>query len=616
MRHETFARGALPLLAAAALHAGTGHALSIMEIQGTAHQSGFAGRTLTGITGVVTALSGNGFWMQDPFGDGNHLTSDAIFVFRGSRGLPLVGDLVTVGGRIDEFRPGCVACGPGDSAYANLTTTEINSAFGGGAWTRIGSAALPAPVLIGAAGLSPPAAIGYDFGGSVEHADYVFDPARRALDFYERLEGMRVTVGGARAVSGSNAFGEIAVLPDLGAGHGLATPRGGVAITPDSFNGGRVILDDSLIGAASLPGVNVGDGLGNVTGVLDYSFANYKLMLTQAPAVTNGGLRRESAAVADPARLSVASYNLENLAGNAAQARFDGLAGQIVNPLRAPDILAVQEIQDNNGATDNGTVAADLTYGRLIGAIAAAGGPTYRYVNIDPADNADGGAPGANIRVGFLYNPERVSFADAVRVAPEDPAWEDSRKPLAATFLFDGQEVVIINGHLRSKLGDEPLFGRFQDPVPHSEAQRDAQARVLADFVTALRADDPAVNVVLLGDLNDFQFSAPLRTLEGAGLANLTEILAENERYTYIHDGNGQALDHILVSLDLLNGATYDVVHMNSEFAAADPLRQSDHDPVLAYLNLSPVPEPGSWAMMLAGLVLVGRAIRACRRAS
>lgn len=607
VHRKTFALGALPLLVAAALYPARGHALSIMEIQGAAHLSGFAGQTLADIAGVVTAVSGSGFWMQDSLGDGNDLTSDALFVYRGSRNLPTVGDLVTVSGRVDEFRPGCNNCAASNSAYHNLTTTELNSAFGSGAWTLVSTgAALPAPVVIGAGGRIAPGLISADLDGGVEAAGYAFAPASHAIDFYESLEGMRVQVSGAQAVSGTNAFKEIAVLPDLGAGQGLLTARGGVVLTPGSFNGGRVILDDGLIGAAAMPDVNVGDRLDNVSGVLDYNFANFKLLVTQAPTVTAGGLQREVAAAADPAKLALASYNVENLAGNAPQAKFDGLAGQIVTHLGAPDIVAVQEMQDNNGATNNGVVAAEQSFGRLIDAIAAAGGPSYQYASIDPVNNADGGAPGANIRVGFLYDPTRVSFVDMARVDPANAAWSDSRKPLAATFQFNGQAVVIIANHLSSKGGDEPLFGRFQAPTLNSETQRLEQADVLADFVAALRAGDPDVKVVLLGDLNDFQFSAPLGVLEAAGLANLTESLPENERYSYVYDGNSQALDHILVSLNLLPGAEYDVLHLNSEFAAADPARVSDHDPLLVYLSVSPVPEPATWAMLLAGLGLVG----------
>jgi predicted extracellular nuclease len=421
---------------------------------------------------------------------------------------------------------------------------------------------------------------------------------------------MRVTVANPVAVGPTNAFKEIALLPDLGAGHGLLTDRGGVVLTPGNFYGGRVLIDDALIGAAAMPLANVGDRLGNVTGVLDYSFGNFKLLVTQSPSLASMGLSRPVAVPPRTGQLSIASYNVENLAGNGPQAKFDGLAMQIVEHLRAPDIVAVQEIQDNNGTVNDGTVAADQTYGRLIAAIAAAGGPTYRYANIDPVDNADGGAPGGNIRVGFLYDPARVSFVEAVLVDPANPAWDASRKPLAATFTYQDATLVVINNHLKSKSGDEPLFGRFQPPNQHTLAQREAQATVLASYVAALRAGNPDIKVVVLGDLNDFQFSSPLQILTAAGLANLTDTLPENARYSYVFDGNSQALDHILVSPNLLNLAEYQILHLNSEFAVGDPLRLSDHDPLLVRLQLAPVPEPGSWLMLLAGLGLVGLAAR------
>lgn len=601
----------LALLAAGLASTGSAQALSIMQIQGIGHSSSFASQSVADIRGVVTAVTGNGFWMQDLTGDGDERTSDAVFVFRGSRARPAVGDYVAVSGRVDEFRPGCNACGPNNSAYNNLTITQINSSFGSGGWSKLGTAALPAPVVIGTGGRTPPAVIAPDFGGSVETTAYPFNPTAHALDFYESLEGMRVTVANPIAVGPTNAFKEIALLPDLGAGHGgLLTDRGGVVLTPGKFNGGRVIIDDALIGAAAMPLANVGDRLANVTGVLDYSFGNFKLLVTQGPTLSSLGLDRPVAEPARPGQLSIASYNVENLAGNGPQAKFDGVAMQIVHHLRAPDIVAVQEIQDNDGTTDNGVVAADQTYARLTAAIAAAGGPTYQYVNIDPVNNADGGAPGGNIRVGFLYDPARVSFVEAVRVDPAAPAWDASRKPLAATFAFNGETLVVINNHLKSKVGDEPLFGRFQAPTLHTEPQRSAQTAVLADFVNALRSADPDVKVVVLGDLNDFQFANPLQVLAAAGLFNLTDTLPENARYTYVYDGNSQALDHILVSMNLRDLAEYQIFHLNSEFAVGDPLRFSDHDPLLVRLQLAPVPEPETWAMLLAGLGLIGLAAK------
>jgi len=99
------------------------------------------------------------------------------------------------------------------------------------------------------------------------------------------------------------------------------------------------------------------------------------------------------------------------------------------------------------------------------------------------------------------------------------------------------------------------------------------------NFVDAILAVDGNARIVVLGDLNDFQFSTPLATLKGGVLTNLTDSLLESERYSYVFDGNSQALEHILVSASLLNALPeYDFVHVNSEFA----VQASDHDPALA----------------------------------
>ena len=81
--------------------------------------------------------------------------------------------------------------------------------------------------------------------------------------------------------------------------------------------------------------------------------------------------------------------------------------------LRSPDLIGIEEVQDNNGETNNGVVDAYQTWNLLIAAIQAAGGPTYQYRQIDPVDNQDGGAPGGNIRVGFLFRTDRgLNFVD------------------------------------------------------------------------------------------------------------------------------------------------------------------------------------------------------------
>jgi predicted extracellular nuclease len=366
-------------------------------------------------------------------------------------------------------------------------------------------------------------------------------------------------------------------------------------------------LNDALA-PGSPPRLNTGDHFDTpIVGVIDYGFGNYKLLNIQPlPAAIAGGLAREAAAAPEAGQLSVATFNVENLDPGDPPAKFAELADLIVNNLHAPDLLALEEVQDNNGATNDGTVSATTTLATLIGAIQAAGGPAYEYQQIDPVNNQDGGEPGGNIRQAFLFRTDRglafverpggtATAATAIvsdttgvhlslspgRIDPANPAFATSRKPLAGEFTYDGRPLFVVAVHLNSKGGDNPLFGRFQPPARSSETKRVQQAQAVADFVAELLAQNPAAGVIVLGDVNDFQFSPVVAKLKIAGLTALIEILPEQERYSYVFDGNSQALDHILVSQGLLAEAAYDVVHVNAEFAT----QASDHDPSLARLR-------------------------------
>ena len=174
---------------------------------------------------------------------------------------------------------------------------------------------------------------------------------------------------------------------------------------PGDFNPERLIIDDAL---ATTPFVNVGDEFASdPVGVLDYSFGAPKLLVTTNPGRVDNELVREVTTAQGPHDLAVATYNVENLSVVNNQAKFDELANQIVQHLKAPDIIGIEEMQDDSGAANDGTVSAKAGWERLVAAIVAAGGPLYQFRSIDPANNADGGRPGANIRVGFLYREDR-----------------------------------------------------------------------------------------------------------------------------------------------------------------------------------------------------------------
>jgi uncharacterized protein len=569
-------------------------AAKIHDIQGITRVSPLAGRKVTGVTGVVTALrsfgSARGFWFTDPQPDQDPRTSEGLFVFTGATMPQLaVGDSVSVSGTVSEYYPD----NPATSVYQS--TTELI----GPQWTiESDGNPLPAPTVITAT--TVPTTLAPQPGGNIEGLS--LEPAKYALDFWEAHEGEVVSLRDARVVGPTTAYNELYVTSQPWQNPSV---RGGTVYTGYDRPNTGVLKVESLIPFAQrpFPEANTGDLLAGVTsGPVEYSdYGGYTLEASVLGELVNGGLTKEITRTQRPGELAVATYNVENLSAVDDQAKFDQLAHGIVDNLAAPDIVTLEEIQDNNGAAGDGdgVVAADQTLRRFTDAIVAAGGPRYEWREIDPRDLADGGEPGGNIRTAFLFDPRRVSFVDrpggdAVtpvsvvgsrgkahlsispgRVDPTNDAWQDSRKPLTGEFVFRGRTVFVIANHFNSKGGDQPTHGRYQPPTRGSEVQRGQQVSVVRGFVDQLLSVDPGANIVVAGDLNDYQFSPALRTLTAGGaLTDLITTLPVAQRYSYVYEGNSQVLDHILVS-PALRRADYDVVHINAEFAQ----QASDHDP-------------------------------------
>lgn len=574
----------------------------IADIQGEDHASPYNGQTVTDIEGVVTQYgytfsngSIKGFYIQDPMPDSNPNTSDAIFVYSTDPNRPQIGDLVSVSGKVAEYNEG---------SSSNLTSTQIELR----SFKKLDQAQqLPDPVLLGKGGRPIPAAI-IDNDGMT-----TFDPNEDAIDFYESLEGMLVRLPQPTIISPywtSSGTYNIATRVENDVAD-VITPAGGLVLKKNgNFNPQRLLI------AYGNPGQEVSTGdtfADDVVGVIGYNGGNFKVIPAKdsLPAIDSSSFKQEISTIdVNAEQLSVATYNIENFYPGVSSAKINKLAESIVNNIKSPDIIGLVEVQDNNGEQNNGTTAADQSYQTLINAIKAAGGPAYSFTDIEPVNNNDGGAPGANIRVGFLYNADRVQLSDSVqgkkgsptesvaydaakdqltlnpgRIDPQNAAFNASRKPLAAQFEFQGEKVIVIANHFNSKSGDQGPFGNTQPPVLASETQRHQIAAVVNGFVKDVVSANPDANVVVLGDLNDFQFTETANILKGNELDNLIETLPLQEQYTYTYDGNSQVLDHILVSKNLTRSTQVDIVHLNADFPASKG-RVSDHDPIVAQIDL------------------------------
>jgi hypothetical protein len=549
--------------------------LRTYHIQGEGHRSGYEGQVVT-TGGIVTAVSTNGFYLQDATGDGNARTSDALFVFTGAAPGVAIGDAVSVNGTVAEFLPG------GDNT--NLTVTQVTASA---VTLQSSGNALPAATLIGTGGVLPPSQVIDDDGLTS------YDPATDGIDFYESLEGMRVTIDQPLVVSQTSEFGETFVVASGGAGATGVNSRGGITVSDGDFNPERIQIDQT---PALFPGYepahSQGDRLSDVTGIMSYSFNSYEVLVTGAVTVTEDvTVSRETTTLAgDADHLTVASYNVENLSPADGAVKFSLLAQNIVYSLAAPDIIALQEVQDANGLNGSDPLSGVETAQLLIDAIAALGGPNYVYVEIAPSTpNSTGGAPGGNIRNGFLFNAARVDYVEGSAELIQGAAFNGSRRPLAADFTFNGETVTLINVHSTSRLGSDPLFGATQPPADAGDAQRTAQANTVRTYVNDALATDPSLKLGVLGDFNGFWFENAIGALEAGGvMTDLHRLLPESERYTYLFQGNLQAIDHLVVTGGLASGAEFDAVHINAE-QANGAARATDHDPILGRFFI-PVP--------------------------
>jgi len=549
----------------------------IGEVQGSGLWSEMAGRAVT-VQGVVTAIARKGFFIQSVKGSADPLVSDAIFVF--SRNWKATaGALVRVSGKVLDF-------------YKNENDKPV---------TQI---KLKKATLLKRRG---PVIKPFELTADNVPAD----PDELAI-FLNGLEGMLVCIeAGQTFIAPSNRYGDYVLILDAEKPvQGVVrSAQNGVLI--DHLNPSRWFPGFRMKDYALTPRLNVGARLlSRVVGPLNYRVESYQINVTHPIEVESPDYPLSKSRLVPKAGfitiMTLNGFNLDahvesrsmvknpdlDVDDDIADGRFRTLAEAVVKQAMLPDIVALQEIQDNDGAEISMVVDASLTYAALIGEIRQLSGVEYHWVDVAPGVGTDGGQPGGSIRNGYLYNPSTVDLRESsVRsIALNETAFEGSRKPLLAQFKdkVSGKELACINVHLASKRHQHSIFA--PEMAGHDERLpiRVRQAEIVREEIETLRQQ--GLDYYVTGDFNDTEVSETLAAILGDESFNLVNSLLPEERYDYNHRGKLQVLMHGVVSCEMAESrAEYDIIHGNELLGVQpgeDSDKPSDHAYVVARLKM------------------------------
>jgi len=581
--------------------------VSIAQIQGSGASSPMVGQTVS-TAGVVTQVLNNGFYLQDPVGDGNDATSDGVFVYTAAAPTVAVGDSVSLNGAVAEYTAGSAAAG---------TLTELKDISGLSVLSSGNT--LPQPVEI-------------DLSSAPD---------------LERVEGMRVHLHGGGAplmVQQTNFLGAYGQLT-LAAGGRLLNPTnvlrpGPAALELAASNKARsIILDDgsSQVNPNPTPyladdlTVRAGDTLIDVTGVIDFGPAtasasgtqSYKIHPQTLPEITRSSLNARTTAPAPVAgNVRVASANVLNYfttfldgtsvndqnstsqgctegsttnKGNCRGAdnliEFNRQRNKILASLSAinADVVGLMEIQNNgNTAVQN---LVDGLNGKM-------GAGTYAAT---PLPAQTGGTGSDAIRVAMIYKPGKLSLQGQA-IADIDSV--NNRPTYAQGFVApNGEKFAVVVNHLKSKGSCSSGLNADQGDLQgcHNETRKQQATRLLA-WLPTVTATAGTPDVILLGDFNAYALENPITVLTDSGQVVDLVSRFDPADYSYVFDAWAGRLDHGLGTPSIVPKITgahswhinadeptlidYNTDGKSVDYYANTAYRSSDHDPLILGLNL------------------------------
>lgn len=546
----------------------------LWAIQGPGMSSPYAGQEVVTGPCIVTAVGSSGFFMQVPPADSDHdpATSDGIYVYTGGSPGVESGQLVEVTGMVQEYYE-----------MTEITGSPTVEVLGSGE-------TLPDPVHFDRTTPSP-------------------DEPQPENEL-ERFEGMLVAVPDGMVCGPTDEYGEavIRAVPSRAFREpGIAYPGlPGLPIWDD--NPELFELDPDALGLADRA-LAAGSRI-TAVGVLSFIWGAYQLWPTALEAAAPELPR--PAPTRDSRSIRIASQNLHRLFDTqndpgtdddtptvaALEVQLDKLARQIVSALGSPEVVAVQEVENEEILEELAVAVSSLD-------------PQVSY----QAFVLDGNDP-SGLDVGFLVKTDvdtsgleqlgaGASFSHGGRTYDtwdRPPLLLDLEIPASA----GGGDLVVVVVHLRSMLG---IDGDNADFVREKRA---AQSEWLADWVQVRQQSRPGDRLLILGDFNAYQFSdgyvdvigeitgrpdsqgamIPPTIIVDPPLDDLVFDLPKAERYSFVLDGTAAALDHALVSAALhpLVSATAFARGCSDqpEVDVSRPgtsLRSSDHDGLVVDLG-------------------------------
>ena len=562
----------------------------IHQIQGPGDTSPLEGKDVQ-IQGVITTIAHElrGFYIQEETRDfdRNVKTSEGIFVY--SQLLPQmeVGNIVKVRGEVQEH-----------FGMTQLKAIGVSRPCG---LEDVVSTALKLP-------------LDNDFDWEyVEGMHVVLNEPSVILNTYNYTRYNELTIGNALLMQPTEIF-----APDSPEAMAMREINARSKVTIDDMANGAPSMSQLMIPMDAQNTLRIGSMIDTVRGVVDFSFARYRIRTTH-PLHVYRAPRPDMPEVKGD--IKIASFNVLNLFnGDGQQGGFPTSRGadtlteyqrqldKIVTTLINinADIVGLNELE-NDGYDETSSIAqlVDALNQRL-------GQKHYRFIKPESSQDPIGTD---SISVGIIYRHDSVIPSDVLKVLTQDNSPYDTDGVLFNTYknrpsftqlfkeIHSNKEFVINVNHLKSKGSS---CGEGDDDLLQANCNR-TRTRATFGLQKWLNEQYPDTPTFILGDLNSYAKEDPIRVLEQAGFVN-TVVHHSKKSYTYSFRGELGSLDYIFANTKAYQYVTDATVwHSNAaepitldyndqflrsdrkkpkQYYADDAYRASDHDVVLIGINL------------------------------